>query len=168
MKSRVQLFATPWTVAYQDPPSMGFSRQEYWSGSPVPSPEVASKDNSLLTVHCHPGKENRLLLTTGHFKVQNKSNGWNSIMWQMLILLLSLFIFLSNNWIVTLMSVFSAAALLVWQHDKHLSVPSGTYLSLLMFSRSWLQWTDLGSSIDSTSVTFGKVSFMEFNSSQFR
>ena len=29
--SRVRLFATPWTVAYQDPPSMGFSKQEYWS-----------------------------------------------------------------------------------------------------------------------------------------
>ena len=36
--SRVRLFATPWTVAYQAPPSMGFSRQEYWSGSPLPSP----------------------------------------------------------------------------------------------------------------------------------
>ena len=32
--SRVPLFATPWTVAYQAPPSMGFSRQEYWSGVP--------------------------------------------------------------------------------------------------------------------------------------
>ena len=32
--SRVQLFATPWTVAHQDSPSMGFSRQEYWSGLP--------------------------------------------------------------------------------------------------------------------------------------
>ena len=32
--SRVQLFATPWTVAYQASPSMGFSRQEYWSGLP--------------------------------------------------------------------------------------------------------------------------------------
>ena len=30
--SRVRLFATPWTVAYQAPPSMGFPRQEYWSG----------------------------------------------------------------------------------------------------------------------------------------
>ena len=37
--SHVQLFATPWTVAYQAPPSMGFSRQEYWSGLPFPSPE---------------------------------------------------------------------------------------------------------------------------------
>ena len=34
----VRLFATPWTVAYQAPPSMGFSRQEYWSGLPFPSP----------------------------------------------------------------------------------------------------------------------------------
>ena len=36
--SRVRLFATPWTVAYHAPPSMGFSRQEYWSGLPFPSP----------------------------------------------------------------------------------------------------------------------------------
>ena len=36
--SRVRLFATTWTVAYQAPPSMGFSRQECWSGSPFPSP----------------------------------------------------------------------------------------------------------------------------------
>ena len=36
--SRVQLFVTPWTVAYHTPPSMGFSRQEYWSGLPFPSP----------------------------------------------------------------------------------------------------------------------------------
>ena len=37
--SCVRLFATPWTVAYHTPPSMGFSRQEYWSGLPFPSPE---------------------------------------------------------------------------------------------------------------------------------
>ena len=36
--SRVRLFATPWIAAYQAPPSMGFSRQEYWSGVPLPSP----------------------------------------------------------------------------------------------------------------------------------
>ena len=36
--SLVELFATPWAVAYQAPPSMGFSRQEYWSGLPFPSP----------------------------------------------------------------------------------------------------------------------------------
>ena len=37
--SRVRLLATPWTAAYQAPPSMGFSRQEYWSGVPLPSPD---------------------------------------------------------------------------------------------------------------------------------
>ena len=37
--SRVRLLATPWTEAYQAPPSMGFSRQEYWSGVPLPSPD---------------------------------------------------------------------------------------------------------------------------------
>ena len=36
--SCVHLFATPWTVAYHAPPSVGFSRQEYWSGLPFPSP----------------------------------------------------------------------------------------------------------------------------------
>ena len=35
--SRVRLLATPWTAAYQAPPSMGFSRQESWSGVPLPS-----------------------------------------------------------------------------------------------------------------------------------
>ena len=40
--SCVWLFSTPWTAAHQAPPSMGFSRQEYWSGVPLPSPS-----------HCH-------------------------------------------------------------------------------------------------------------------
>ena len=37
--SRVRLLATPWTAAYQAPPSMGFSKEEYWSGVPLPSPK---------------------------------------------------------------------------------------------------------------------------------
>ena len=40
--SRVRLLATPWTAAYQAPPSMGFSRQEYWSRVPLPSPAAAA------------------------------------------------------------------------------------------------------------------------------
>ena len=39
---RVQVFTTPWTAAHQAPPSMGFSRQEYWSGLPLPSPPVTT------------------------------------------------------------------------------------------------------------------------------
>ena len=38
--SCVRLFATPWTTAYQAPPSVGFSRQEYWCGLPLPSPQL--------------------------------------------------------------------------------------------------------------------------------
>ena len=38
--SRVRLFATPWTVVYQVSPSMGFSRQEYWSGLPFPGKPI--------------------------------------------------------------------------------------------------------------------------------
>ena len=41
---RVRLLATPWTVAYQAPPSMGFSRQEYWNGVPLPSPFIGKTD----------------------------------------------------------------------------------------------------------------------------
>ena len=46
--SHVQLFATPWTAAYQAPPSMGFSRQEYWSGVPLPSPSYSSSPPLIM------------------------------------------------------------------------------------------------------------------------
>ena len=45
--SRVQLCETPWTAAYQAPPSMGYSRQEYWSGVPLPP---NPSENELLYV----------------------------------------------------------------------------------------------------------------------
>ena len=47
MLSRIQLFVTPWTVAYQAALSMGFSRQEYWSGLPLPSPGVEPRSPAL-------------------------------------------------------------------------------------------------------------------------
>ena len=46
--SCIQLFMTPWTVAYQAPPSMGFSRQEYWSGVPSPSPIIHISHNEKM------------------------------------------------------------------------------------------------------------------------
>ena len=47
--SHVRLLSTPWTAAHQAPPSMGFSRQEHWSGVPFPSPtKVLQKGNSYL------------------------------------------------------------------------------------------------------------------------
>ena len=58
--SHVRLLVTPWTAAYQAPPSMGFSRQEYWSGVPVPSPASCTKVVYLFNKHdkstnCIPG-----------------------------------------------------------------------------------------------------------------
>ena len=47
--SLVQTLATPWTAAQQAPPSMGFSRQEYWSGVPLPSPRKWSSLNSFTS-----------------------------------------------------------------------------------------------------------------------
>ena len=51
--SRVRLFATLWTAAYQAPPSMEFSRQEYWSGLPFPSPEdLPNPGSNPGFLHC--------------------------------------------------------------------------------------------------------------------
>ena len=50
--SRVWLFATPWTAAYQAPLSMGFSRQEYWSGVPLPYRDLAAEQQQIHT-HTH-------------------------------------------------------------------------------------------------------------------
>ena len=64
--SRVRPSATPWTAAYQAPPSMGFSRQEYWSGAPLPSP-ATTKPKSLplrkIRHHCQNGFRIRGMLT---------------------------------------------------------------------------------------------------------
>ena len=46
--SRVRLLVTPWTAAYQAPPPMGFSRQEYWSGVPSPSPDSSMSSQKKM------------------------------------------------------------------------------------------------------------------------
>ena len=54
--SRVWLLATPWIVAYQAPPSMGFARQEYWSGVPLPSPPSMARGFHFFNrVFCYCG-----------------------------------------------------------------------------------------------------------------
>ena len=64
--SHVQLLETPWTAAYQAPPSMGFSRWEYWSGVPLPSPERFARV-------CH-NKHHRLSGLNNRFS--HSSGGW--------------------------------------------------------------------------------------------
>ena len=53
--SHVQLFPTPWTVTHQTPLSMGFSRQEYWSGLPFPPPGGPSQPRDRTCISCFAG-----------------------------------------------------------------------------------------------------------------
>ena len=57
--SRVWLLATPWTAAHEAPRSMGFSRQEYWSGVPLPSPQCSSVAQSCPTLQPHESQHTR-------------------------------------------------------------------------------------------------------------
>ena len=61
--SHVRLLVTPWTAAYQAPPSMGFSRQEYWSGVPSPSP------NENISAWKIPWTEHGRLQSMGSLRV---------------------------------------------------------------------------------------------------
>ena len=78
--SRVRLLATPWTAAHQAPPSMGFSRPEYWSGLPLPSLTVRitffkSVDSShkldrLGSESTEGGAQESIILTKAYFYYQ--------------------------------------------------------------------------------------------------
>ena len=65
--SRVRLLSIPWTAAYQALPSMGFSRQEYWSGVPLPSPNVLNTTTNWDKNDLNPVKSG-LLFSTGKCK----------------------------------------------------------------------------------------------------
>ena len=99
--SHVRLLATPWTAVHQAPPSMGFSRQEYWSGVPLPSPTdcvifakcyfilLSTKSEKTMAHSLLPLFNNKVLLEHSHnsfpsllylavfmlFKMANLSSG---------------------------------------------------------------------------------------------
>ena len=77
--SRVRLFSIPWTSAYQAPPSMGFSRQEYWSGLPLPSPT-----HGLYSPWNSPGQNTEvgsLSLLQGIFPTLGSNPGFPHCRW---------------------------------------------------------------------------------------
>ena len=83
--SCVQLFATPWTAVCQAPPSMGFSRQGYWSGVPLPSPHVTI---DLIKKVLSVGK-----LSGSWWKITSSNfllNTWILFYWQHILLNVSL------------------------------------------------------------------------------
>ena len=69
--SRVRPSATPWTAAFQAPPSMGFSRQEYWSGVPLPSPKNTLRQSQTLKRGFH------LPTSTPRYAHAVKEKRWN-------------------------------------------------------------------------------------------
>ena len=80
--SRVRLFMTPWSAAYQAPPSMGFSRQEHWSGVPLPSPDQGlGLCKSEILAHesefCRAGSQER----RRHVQWGRKKISWNFVKW---------------------------------------------------------------------------------------
>ena len=70
MLSHVRLFTIPWTVAHQAPLSMGFSRQEYWSGVPLPSLGYLPNSGMELRSLASPALESGFFMTVppGNFK----------------------------------------------------------------------------------------------------
>ena len=102
--SHVRLSATPWTAAYQAPLSMGFSRQEYWSGVPLPSPSGLLGDPYLLSFN--------------HFETLVK---WINIVsqWPMILLCFKIFLIFLTNFpkYQNLTKAFSASSWL-WDTSK--------------------------------------------------
>ena len=74
--SRVRLLATPWTTAYQALPSMGFSRQEYWSGVPLPSPLQAYRRWQLLQCHCSLTHESFCFMSLCFYNKSPQTSGF--------------------------------------------------------------------------------------------
>ena len=71
--SRVWLFAILWTVAHQAPPSMGFSRQEYWSGLPFPSPipkKGSTKEDAIYHTTASISHASKVMLKILHARIQ--------------------------------------------------------------------------------------------------
>ena len=87
--SRVRLFATPWTVAHQAPLSMGFSRQEYWSGLPfispgdLPDPRIKPRSPALQadTLTSEPsGRSSQMQILKNKLYVQLHKVNWGLLM----------------------------------------------------------------------------------------
>ena len=77
--SRVRLCATPWTAAYQAPLSMGFARQEYWSGLPLPSPHSSIRAWKIPWTE-ETGRLQSVVLQKSRYmtwKLNNKNNKYS-------------------------------------------------------------------------------------------
>ena len=74
--SRVQHFETPWTTAYQAPPSLGFSRQQYWSGLLLPSPCVLTTTYKSFLCYSGPLRKEKGFWSVSQEKVAVETPWW--------------------------------------------------------------------------------------------
>ena len=122
--SHVQLLATPWTAAHQTSLSMGFSRQEYWSGVPLPSPFLDEFSLNQLIVSRSPRHGNELS--------QDYSNCLTNHIWQQTCVPQEFDIF------ATEMSVMVCYMTLLLKKTK--IIASGPNTSLQIDGEKWKQW----------------------------
>ena len=80
--SRVRLLVTPWTAAYQAPLSMGFSRQEYWSGVPLPSPKFRLGYQKTVVLGVLPGPLPHLLWEKPAAMLSATLGSWHGKEWR--------------------------------------------------------------------------------------
>ena len=79
--TRVRLLATPWTAAYQAPPSMGLSKQEYWSGVPLPSLILFCYSEIMISKRCQMSTKQLILLETSNDSHAGGSGSIRKIPW---------------------------------------------------------------------------------------
>ena len=96
--SRIRLLVTPWTAAYQAPPSMGFSRQEYWSG--VPSPSLVGKAKYIPSSFCEE-------LFDVIFFFTSKWQEWCTLGYEATIHMLQILVCISKGYCVYLLHIRS-------------------------------------------------------------
>ena len=135
--SRVRLLATPWTAAHQAPPSMGFSRQVYWSGVPLPSLVQSLSHVQLLVTPWTAAYEASLFFTISWSLLKLMST--ESVMpHNYLLFCCPLFLLPS---VFPSIRVFSNESVLCIRWTKYWSFsisPSNEYSGLISFRMGWL------------------------------
>ena len=126
--SRVQLLATPWTAAYQAPPSMGFSRQEYWNGVPLPSPNCKTNPPQTIRQSSYDFSFHSYFLSS--YEPRSSLRPW--LTWRMIrIKRLSVFYICMEETI---------ACVCVWESRRKEKTNDGKKGKTIQ-NRNWLFWT---------------------------
>ena len=142
--SRARLLATPWTAAYQSPPSMGFSRQEHWSGVPLPSPCMC-----LLVVKAKPEMDSQMVKKNKVLFRDYCKKGKETSVWKWNQLLINM-----NKWVHPRSRVDGCWMEDYWEETS--GIKGGFWLNLSdrILAESRLRWSD---------ITWGQLGMRNFS-----